>query len=141
MIHKAVAYIQYFLIGVVFLYIGVEIFELCISLYNMISTVEEGERFLFTKEETSNMLIIFFNILIGIELIDTLMPRYEELDKVLLILLISLIALGRKFITIDYKHADPMLLFGLSAVTLAIAIAYYVLKNASISKDKSSRKN
>ncbi|MEK6479151.1 phosphate-starvation-inducible PsiE family protein [Catalinimonas sp. 4WD22] len=137
MIHKVTTYIQFFLIGVIFLYIAVEIFELCLSLYAMISTLEEGERLLFSREESSNMLVIFFSILIGIELVDTLLPRNDkEIDRVMLILLISLIALGRKFITVDYKHADPMLLFSLSAVTLALAIAYYILKKSSALKDK-----
>jgi len=99
--------------------------------------LENGDRLIFTKDETSNMLVIFFNIIISIELIDTLLPRnHEEMDKVLLILLISLLALGRKFITVDYKHADPMLLIGLSAVTVALASAYYILKKSSQKKEK-----
>ncbi len=131
MIQSLKKYTQYFLIGVLIVFIAGEVFELIVHLFRMITSIEDGERFIFSREENSVLLVIFFSIVIALELIDTLLPiNDDELDKVKLILLVSLIALGRKFITVDFKHTDDLQILGLAALTIAIAGAYYILKKS-----------
>ena len=44
------------------------------------------------------------------------------------VFLAAMIAVTRKVITLDFAQAAPLVLFGVAAIILALAIGYYVLK-------------
>lgn len=120
----------YILSGVIAIYIAVEIIELVYQFGKAILTKNENSnRLLISKEQTALVLPVFFNILIAIELIDTFNIYVKESHiKVQSILLIGLIAIGRKLLILDIGHADGLNNIGLAAIIIALSLGYYLVK-------------
>lgn len=120
----------YILSAIIVLYIAVEVVELVYQFGKaLITPHDHSDRLLITKEHTKAVLPVFFNILIAIELIDTFDVYVKEHSiKVQSILLIGLIAMGRKILVLDIGHADGMSNIGIAAVILALSLGYYLVK-------------
>lgn len=70
-------------------------------------------------------------VLLGLEILDTVKVYFlEHSMRVELVLLVGLIAMGRHVLEVDLHHIDPIILFGFSGLTLALAISYYLVKRA-----------
>jgi uncharacterized membrane protein (DUF373 family) len=124
----------YFLTAIIALYIAIEVIELVYQFGKaLISSNEDSERLLITKEQTSKVIPVFFNVLIAIELIDTFNVYIKEHSiKVQSILLIGLIAIGRKLLVLDIGHSDGMTNIGLAAIIIALALGYYLVKRPEV---------
>jgi uncharacterized membrane protein (DUF373 family) len=120
----------YILSGFIALYIAVEVIELAYQFGKaLLAGGGDSGRLLITKEQTGRVLPVFFNILIAIELIDTFNIYVKEHSiKVQSILLIGLIAVGRKLLVLDIGHADGLSNIGLAAIILALSVGYYLIK-------------
>lgn len=132
LMHRIEKGVFYLLGGVIVLYIAIEIIELVYQFAKAILADHSGsERLLVTKEQTKLVLPVFFNILIAVELLDT-MKNYiaEHSIKVQSILLIGLIAIGRKLLVLDVGHADGLTNLGLAAMIIALSGGYYLVKRA-----------
>jgi uncharacterized membrane protein (DUF373 family) len=105
----------------------------------LISTIELG--YLLLKDfinppvyflEIDDLLELFgffLLILIGIELLETIKAYLK--DQVVhseIVLEVALIAIARKVIILDLKEHDSVLVIGVAALILAIAVAYYILR-------------
>lgn len=130
LIKKFEVVVFYILSGVIVLYIAVEIIELLYQFGRALFTIHEGsDRMLISKEQTKLVLPVFFNILIAIELIDTFNVYIKEHSiKVQSILLIGLIAIGRKLLVLDLGHADGLSNIGLASIIIALSLGYYFVK-------------
>lgn len=132
MMHRVEKGVFYLLGGVIVLYIAIEIIELVYQFAKAIfADHSNSDRLLVTKEQTKLVLPVFFNILIAVELLDT-MKNYiaEHSIKVQSILLIGLIAIGRKLLVLDVGHADGLTNLGLAAMIIALSGGYYLVKRA-----------
>jgi uncharacterized membrane protein (DUF373 family) len=131
-IHKAENWVFYILTGVAMVYISVELIELFFQFGKAIFTGhDDPERLLITKEQTHLVMPVFFNILIAIELIDTFRTFVKDHSiKVQSILLIGLMAIGRKLLVLDFSHADGMSNIGLAALIIALSGGYWLVKKA-----------
>lgn len=70
-------------------------------------------------------------LLIALEFNHTLqyvVTREQSVIQTKVVLLIALLALARKFIIFDLKNTTPDVLFGLAAVTLALGITYWLMR-------------
>lgn len=130
LIHKFEIAVFYILSGIIVLYIAVEIIELVYQFGKaLIQRSETSSRLLITKEQTAQVLPVFFNILIAVELIDTFNVYIKKHQiKVQSILLIGLIAIGRKLLVLDIGHADGLSNIGLASIIIALALGYYLVK-------------
>lgn len=130
LIHKFEIAVFYILSGIIVLYIAVEIIELVYQFGKaLIQRSDTSSRLLITKEQTAQVLPVFFNILIAVELIDTFNVYIKEHQiKVQSILLIGLIAIGRKLLVLDIGHADGLSNIGLASIIIALALGYYLVK-------------
>lgn len=78
----------------------------------------------------------FLIILIGFELFETVkLYLRENVFHGEVILLVSLIAVSRKVIVLDFTKEDPMTLFAMASLVAAISFGYYLLKK-SMGSDK-----
>lgn len=120
----------FLLSGIIVLFITVEIIELLYQFGLALFTSDDtSDRLLISKEQTAMVLPVFFNILIAIELIDTFDIYVKEHSiKVQNILLIGLIAIGRKLLVLDIGHSDGLNNIGLAAIILALSSGYYFVK-------------
>jgi uncharacterized membrane protein (DUF373 family) len=120
----------YILSAIIVLYIAVEIIELVYQFGKaLLTSGDTTTRLLITKEQTALVLPVFFNILIAIELIDTFNIYIKEhIIKVQSILLIGLIAIGRKLLVLDLGHTDGLSNIGLASIIIALSLGYYLVK-------------
>jgi len=82
---------------------------------------------------------LFFLVLVGIELFETLqMYTKERVVHVEVVLLVALIVAARKIIMIDYTKTSTDIFFGIAAVVVSIGISYYLLKKVSSSSKNDS---
>ena len=129
-IHQIEKAIFYALSIVIFTFICIEIIELFYQFGKAIlASNENSDRLLISKEQTKLVLPVFFNILIAVELFDTLKGYIEEHTiKVQSILLIGLMAIGRKLLVLDLGHSDGLTNIGLASLVLALSLGYYLIK-------------
>jgi len=70
-------------------------------------------------------------LLIALEFNHTLqyvVTREQSVIQTKVVLLIALLALARKFIILDLKKTTPAALFGLAAITLALGLTYWLMR-------------
>ncbi len=84
---------------------------------------------LLNLAEMLEIFSLFLLILVGLELIEVIKDYLRE-DTVHaeIVLLVAIIAVARKVVVMDLKSIQPLTLLGLAAVTVALALAYYLLK-------------
>lgn len=98
----------------------------------LIRDISKPPIFILEIRELLELFGLFLLVLIGIELLET-MKKYYTKGRVDLdvIISVSLIALGRKIITMDPKGYDPMTLVGIAAMILALFLGYWVIKKTN----------
>jgi len=90
--------------------------------------------------ELLDIFDLFLLVLLGIELIYTLKTYLTENEvHVEVILLVALIAIGRKVIILDVKELSGFTLIGIAAIIIALSIGYYFIKQQL--NQKGSEKN
>src|SRR5262249_23343982 len=68
-------------------------------------------------------------VLLGLELMETLKAYFSEHRiRVEVILVVAMIAVGRHIIKLDFEHASPPLLFGLSTLMIALSAGYFLVR-------------
>jgi uncharacterized membrane protein (DUF373 family) len=71
-------------------------------------------------------------VLLGLELLETVKVYFQEHRiRVEIIMFVAIIATGRHIIQIDTHNADPLMLFGLAALMLALSTSYFLLKRGA----------
>lgn len=128
-------FIFYFLIGILSVYIAVEIITLCYFFISGLLTLSPSPEFLFfDNAEASKILPAFFSILISVELIDTLKQYMRDHSiQSQHIITIGLIAIARKLLILDFAHGDPLINLSIAALIICLALAFYLIKKASFS--------
>jgi len=93
----------------------------------------ESELTFLSAEEYVMIFGVIMNIVIILELFDTI-KMYLEKSKfhAEIILLVTIIAVSRSIIMIEFKgdHFDPLLIFGIAALILAMAGSYFLIKKS-----------
>lgn len=80
-----------------------------------------------TPEYSRQIMIVFFNILLMLEIMQTIKVFYKAYTlKLRIILLVCLIAVSRKVFLLDIEH-NAMLEFSTAALILAISTGYYLI--------------
>jgi uncharacterized membrane protein (DUF373 family) len=73
--------------------------------------------------------------LLGLELLDTVKVYFRDHQvRVEVILLVSLIAMGRHVLEIDLHHTEPLVLIGIASLILVLAVSYYLVKRAQLTE-------
>jgi len=86
---------------------------------------------LLNKAEMLEVFGFFLMVLIGLELLETIKAYLEE-DRIHaeVVFLVALVAVSRKVIILDYKEMAPGLLYGMSALIIALGAGYYLVRRA-----------
>ncbi len=86
---------------------------------------------LLENHELVSVLGVFLLVLIGVELLDTILAYFRENTlHVEIVILLALIAISRKVILLDPAQTQPLELVGSGVIVLGLAGAYYLVKNA-----------
>lgn len=127
------------LIGMMMIVILATTFELGRLIFTSILQINP---YVFDINNLLEIFGFFLLILIGVELLETIKAYLSaHIIRVEVVLEVALIAIARKVIIVDVKEFPSLTLIGISALVLAIAVAFYLEKCARClymrqSKDK-----
>ena len=82
---------------------------------------------------------LFMLVLIGIELLETIMKSYlsQGQPHYEVVLSVAIIAIARKVIILDFKEIDSLSLIGIASIVVALTLGYFLMK-ISHSNDKTA---
>ncbi len=120
--------IVFALLGLMMLAVLVSTVELVVILFRQLIN---PPAFLLSIEEMLEVFGFFLMILIGLELLESI-KVYLEQDRVPaeVVFLVAIVAVSRKVIILDYKVIAPEMLYGMSAVIVALGIGYFLVQRA-----------
>jgi uncharacterized membrane protein (DUF373 family) len=83
---------------------------------------------------------LFMLVLIGIELLETIMKTYlmEGKPHFEVVLSVAIIAIARKVIILDLKEVDSMSLLGVAAIVIALTAGYFLMKRSQMQGGEAS---
>lgn len=83
---------------------------------------------------------LFMLVLIGIELLETIMKTYlmEGKPHFEVVLSVAIIAIARKVIILDVKEVESLSLFGIAAIVIALTAGFFLMKRSQMSEGKAS---
>jgi uncharacterized membrane protein (DUF373 family) len=82
----------------------------------------------YAPEYTKGVAILFFNILLMLEIMQTIKVfAHNHLIKVRIILIVCLIAVSRKILAVGEETSDPMEEFALAALILSLGASYFLV--------------
>ncbi len=92
---------------------------------------------LIDAEQLLDIFGLFMLVIIGIELLETIMKTYLIKGKphFEVVLSVAIIAIARKVIILDLKEIDSISLFGIASIIISLTIGYYFM-HRSHSEDK-----
>ena len=125
------------LIGLMMLAVLFSTVELAVILFQQLMNPPV---LLLSITEMLEVFGFFLMVLIGLELLETIRAYLQE-DRVHaeVVLLVALVAVSRKVIILKYKELTPEMLYGMSALILALAIGYFLVRRA-LHQDKADTK-
>jgi uncharacterized membrane protein (DUF373 family) len=99
----------------------------------LISNLGNTPILLLENHELTNVLGAFLLVLIGVELLDTMLEYFREnAIHVEIVVLLSIIAIARKVILLDPATTDGLELVGIGFIILGLSAAYFLIKKAGI---------
>ena len=99
----------------------------------LITNLNNAPLLLLEKHELTNVLGAFLLVLIGVELLDTILEYFREnAIHVEIVVLLSIIAIARKVILLDPTTTNGLELVGIGIIIIGLAAAYFLIKKAGI---------
>lgn len=81
-------------------------------------------------DELLEIFGLFMLVIIGIELLETIMKTYlaEGVNHAEIVITVAIIAIARKVIILDVKEVSSMSLIGMGIIILALAVSYFLVR-------------
>jgi len=97
--------------------------------------------FLLDTDELLDIFGFFMLVLIGIELLETMVKTYlaQSTDHAQIVMAVAIIAISRKVIILDVKVLSGLSLLGIAAIILALSIGYYLIKLKASPKEGNTK--
>ncbi|MBN2224430.1 MAG: phosphate-starvation-inducible PsiE family protein [Deltaproteobacteria bacterium] len=96
--------------------------------------------FLFDIKELLDIFGMFLLVLIGLELLATMRVYIRENTiRVRVVFTVALIAVARKVIILDPDKHDGIILLGIAAIILALAVGYFLIRKVQNGSEKIER--
>ncbi len=105
----------------------------------IIKDIIEPPLFLLSVEQLLDIFGLFMLVIIGIELLETIMKTYitHNQPHYEVVLSVAIIAIARKVIILDIKEVDSLILIGIASIIIALTGGYFLMKR-SRSYDKAN---
>ena len=96
----------------------------------IIKDVIEPPFFLLSVDQLLDIFGLFMLVVIGIELLETIMKTYvtQGQPHYEVVLSVAIIAIARKVIILDLKEVDSLSLIGIAAIVVALTTGYFLMK-------------
>ena len=93
----------------------------------------QSDYYLMDADALIDVFGAFLLVLIGIELLDTIKVYLRRnLVHVEVVVLVAIIALARKIVVLRLEEYSGIMLLGLAALIIALALAYYLIRRAGL---------
>jgi uncharacterized membrane protein (DUF373 family) len=88
--------------------------------------------FLLSVEQLLDIFGLFMLVVIGIELLETIMKTYitQGQSHYEVVLSVAIIAIARKVIILDLKEVDSLSLIGIASIIVALTAGYFLMKKS-----------
>jgi len=95
--------------------------------------------FILDINELLDIFGLFMLVLIGVELLETIMKTYltEGVNHAEIVISVAIIAIARKVIILDVKDVSGITLIGIGSIILALSIGYFLIKHKRNAKENS----
>ncbi len=103
----------------------------------IIKDVTHPPYFLLDVNQLLDIFGLFMLVVIGIELLETIMKTYitQGQPHYEVVLSVAIIAIARKVIILDLKEVDSLSLIGIASIIIALTVGYFLMKRSQ-SHDK-----
>jgi uncharacterized membrane protein (DUF373 family) len=90
----------------------------------------EQPYFILSVDQLLEIFGLFMLVLIGIELLETVMKTYLTPGKshYEVVLMVAIIAISRKVIILDIKEIESLTLLGIACIIVALTLGYFLMK-------------
>lgn len=107
--------------------------------YQIVINMFEPPGFFIGVQDLFGIFGLFLMVLIGLELM-TSIQMYLDHNSIHaeLMLLVAITAITRKIVILDATKIDPMIMFGIGAVIIALALGYYLVRRSSVEQRETS---
>ena len=94
----------------------------------------ESPILLLSVEQLLDIFGLFMLVLIGIELLETIMKTYvtQGQPHYEVVLSVAIIAIARKVIILDLKQVDSLSLIGIASIVVALTAGYFLMKRSQL---------
>lgn len=98
----------------------------------IIKDILEPPLFILSIDQLLEIFGLFMLVVIGIELLETLMKTYitQGQPHYEVVLSVAIIAISRKVIILDPKDLQGMNMIGIAAIIFALTAGYYLMKKS-----------
>lgn len=96
----------------------------------IIRDLMEQPYFMLSVDQLLDIFGLFMLVLIGIELLETIMKTYltQGQSHYEVVLSVAIIAISRKVIILDVKETDSLSLLGIAGIIVALTLGYFLMK-------------
>lgn len=93
--------------------------------------------FLLSVNQLLEIFGLFMLVLIGIELLETIIKTYltQGQPHYEVVLSVAIIAIARKVIILDIKEVDSLSLIGIASIVIALTVGYFLMKKSHDNKE------
>lgn len=99
--------------------------------YLVATTIFEPPGFFIGVHDLFDLFGLFLMVLIGLELMSSIRMYVNDHNiHAEVMLLIALTAVTRKIVILDSKALEPMILFGLAVIIVALTAGYYLIRRS-----------
>ena len=104
----------------------------------IIKDIAKSPLFFLSIDDLLEIFGLFMLVLIGIELLESIMKTYITHDQphYEVVLSVAIIAIARKVIILDVKETDSLSLIGIAAIVVALTTGYYLMKKTQAREKK-----
>lgn len=121
-------YASYALLGLMSVIVFSAILELA---YVVVTDMFEPPGFFVGVEDLFDIFGLFLMVLIGLELLTSIRMYLENHTiHAELMLLVAITAITRKVVILDAKEIDPLMLFGIGFVIIALTAGFYLMRKS-----------
>ena len=99
--------------------------------YEIVSNIFKPPGFFIGVNDLFDVFGLFLMVLIGLELMTSIHFYIKDNNiHAELILLVAMTAITRKVVILDASATEPMMLFGIGFVIIALAVGYYLVSRS-----------
>jgi uncharacterized membrane protein (DUF373 family) len=103
----------------------------------IIKDILESPFLLLSIDQLLDIFGLFMLVVIGIELLETIMKTYitQGQPHYEVVLSVAIIAIARKVIILDVKKVDSLSLIGMASIIVALTLGYFFMKRSQSHDD------